>query len=144
MTQAFEEMRGGPLANRHGEDEADGLKLILLRASDEGTHQSPEFQQEISTVKSDFTARGVKADARWLTQDAVDAWCGYTGAFVVAAPFVIPAITKIIVAYLKRRTGRNVQIEFGGVRMKLKEPTEEEVDRVLTLVEKKAKKKKNS
>jgi hypothetical protein len=36
---------------------------------------------------------------------------------------------------MKRRTGRKVQIEFDGLKMKVEEATEEEVDRILKLIE---------
>jgi hypothetical protein len=36
---------------------------------------------------------------------------------------------------MKRRTGRKVQVEFDGLKMKIEEPTADEADRVLTLIE---------
>jgi hypothetical protein len=41
----------------------------------------------------------------------------------------------VIIAYMKRRTGRKVQVECDGLKLKIDEATDEEVDRILTLVE---------
>jgi hypothetical protein len=45
----------------------------------------------------------------------------------------------VLVAYIKRRAGRKVLVEFDGMKIKLEEPTTEEADRVLKLVEEKYK-----
>lgn len=130
--QAFEELRSIPREDRLGYDH---LKLTLLRASEDESHQSPSFQREISEFDFALKADGVKCEARWLTQDAIDAWCGYVGVFVIALPTIIPAVKTVILAYMKRRTGRKVQIEFDGLRAKIEKPTAEEIDSALKLVE---------
>lgn len=135
---AFEEMRGSPRMD----DIGDGLKVTLLRAPDDEAHSSPGFQQEIRELDSAFKANGIEANARWLTQDSEDAWCGFVGVFVITAPIIVPAIRAVLVAYMKRRTGRKVLVELDGMKIKIEEPTTEEADRVLKLVEQKKKKKK--
>lgn len=133
LQQASQEFLGGRRENG-GED----IKLILLRAPDDESHQSPSFQQEIRDFDSALKANGVESSARWLTQDSVHAWCGYVG--VITIPVVIiRAITPVIVAYMKRRTGRKVQIECDGLKLKVEEPTAEETDRLLKLVEQRQK-----
>jgi catalase (peroxidase I) len=88
FTRGFEEMRG----SRRVDDTGDSLKVTLLRAPDDEAHSSPGFQQEIRELGSSLKASGVKADARWLTQDSEDAWCGYVGVFVIALPIIVPAV----------------------------------------------------
>jgi hypothetical protein len=129
--QAFEEFRGS--SREDGSD--DGMKLTLLRANDDESHQSASFQKEISEINSALKASGVESSARWLTQDSEHGWCGYVGVLVIALPTIMPALKAVIIAYMKRRTGRKVQIEFDGLKMKVEEPTAEEADRILTLIE---------
>jgi hypothetical protein len=129
--QAFEEFRGE--SREDGLDES--VKLTLLRAPEDESHQSPSFQKEISEINSALKANGVESNARWLTQDSEHGWCGYVGVLVIAFPTIIPALKAVIIAYMKRRTGRKVQIEFDGLKLKVEEPTAEEADRVLKLIE---------
>jgi len=129
---AFEEFRSVRRQDGLGRDH---LKLTLLRAPGDESHQSPSFQKEISGLDFALKAGGVKCSARWLTQDAVDAWCGYVGVLVIALPTIIPAVKAAILAYMKRRTGRKVQIEFDSLKVKIEEPTLGEADRVLKLIE---------
>ena len=110
----------------------DGVKLTLLRAPDDEL-QSPDFQQEIRDFKAALDAAGVESESWWITQDSVGGWCGYVGVFVLGA--VVPAVKSIIIAYLKRKTGRSMRVEFDGTTVKFDEPTEQEADRVLKLVE---------
>jgi predicted ThiF/HesA family dinucleotide-utilizing enzyme len=112
----------------------DRVKLTLLRAPDDVSHQDPSFQEEIKEFAAALKDVGAEPEARWLTQDAIDAWCGYVGVIVIAGS-AIKAAQPAIVAYLKRRSGRSVQAEVGGVKIKIAEPTTEEADRVLSIVE---------
>jgi hypothetical protein len=112
----------------------DRVKLTLLRAPDDVSHQDPSFQEEIKALDAALKEVGAEPEARWLTQDSVGGWCGYVGVIVVAGS-AIKAAQPAIVAYLKRRSGRSVQAEVGGVKIKIAEPTPEETDRVLTIVE---------
>jgi hypothetical protein len=129
--QAFEEFRGG----RREDGWNEHVKLTLLRAPEDESHQSSSFQKEILEFDSALKASGVNSSARWLTQDSEHGWCGYVGVLVVALPTIIPAVKAVIIAYMKRRTGRKVQIEFDDLKVKVEEPTAEEADRVLKIIE---------
>lgn len=131
LGEAWDEMKGIP-----SNDGLEGrIKLTLLRASDDESHQSAAFQQEIRELETALKTSGVEASARWITQDSAHGWCGYVGVLAIAIPTVVPAVRAVIVAYMKRRTGRKVQVEFDGVKMKIEEPTADEADRVLKLIE---------
>ncbi len=110
------------------------VKLVLLRAPDDENHAHPSFQDEIVAFRDALRGAGVDADARWITQDAVGGWCGYIGT-ILAAAAVIKAARPMIVAYMKRRPGRKVHVECDGLKIKIEEPSDEEVTRVLNLVE---------
>lgn len=113
----------------------DRVKLTLLRAPDDVSHQHDDFQAEIKEINSALKDTGVDAEALWLTQDSVEAWCGYAGAILIGAGSILRAASPIIVAYMKRRSGRKVQIECDGFKLKIEEATTEEVNRALTLIE---------
>ena len=115
----------------------DRVKLTLLRAPGDESHQHPSFQAEIKEFDTALKDGGVESEALWLTQDSVGGWCGYMGA-IVAAGAAIKAARPVIIAYMKRRTGRKVQVECDGLKLKIDEATEEEVDRILTLVERRS------
>ena len=131
MDQAREGVPGWP----HEDWLGDRVKLTLLRAPDDELHQHPTLQAEIKEFDSALKDGGVESEALWLTQDFVGGWCGYVGVIIVAAGATIKAARPIIIAYIKLRTGRKVQVECDGLKLKIDEATDEEVDRILTLVE---------
>jgi hypothetical protein len=130
MGQAREDVPGWP----HDDWLGDRVKLTLLRAPDDESHQHPSFQAEIKEFDTALKDGGFESEALWLTQDSAGGWCGYVGA-ILAAGATIKAVPPVIIAYMKRRTGRKVQVEFDGLKMKIEEPTADEADRVLTLIE---------
>jgi hypothetical protein len=132
LSQAWDEVHG-----LSRDQFPDGFKLILLRAPNDESHQDPAFQEEIREMEAALRASGVDANARWLTQDSADAWCGYVGVLIITLPIIIKAMNPVIVAYMKRKTGRKVQIECDGFKIKIEEPSLEEADRVLRLIEQK-------
>jgi uncharacterized protein YoaH (UPF0181 family) len=114
----------------------DGALIItLLQAPNEEGLTSPSFQEEIREIQSDLRNGGADAEADWITQDAVDAWCGYLGVIKVVVPTVVSAISAVLIAYMKLRAGRKVQVELDGKRLMINEATPEEVGRVLRLLE---------
>jgi hypothetical protein len=123
-----------PTWQNHNLLDDDHVKLTLLRAPDDVSHQNPSFQAEIKEFDDALKEAGVEPEARWLTQDSVGGWCGYVGV-IVATGGLIKAAQPSIVAYIKRRSGRAVQVEFDGTKIKIAEPTAEEANRVLTMVE---------
>ena len=131
MVQARADVPGWP----HEDWLGDRVKLTLLRAPDDESHQHPSFQAEIKEFDTALKGSGGESDALWLTQDSVGGWCGYVGA-IVATGATIRAARPVIIAYMKRRTGRKIQVQYDGLKLKIDEPTESEVDRVLMLVEK--------
>jgi hypothetical protein len=141
ITEAMGQARAESPAWQNHDLFADRVKLTLLRAPDDVSHQEPSFQAEIKEFHDGLKDAGVESDARWLTQDSVGGWCGYVGV-IVAAAGAIKAAQPSIVAYIKRRSGRAVQVEFDGTKIKIAEPTAEEADRVLTMVEERFKAKK--
>jgi hypothetical protein len=130
MGQAREDVPGWP----HEDWLGDRVKLTLLRAPDDESHQHPSFQAEIKEFDAALKDGGAESEALWLTQDSVGGWCGYVGA-IVATGATIRAVGPIIIAYMKRRPGRKVQVQCDGLKLKIDEPTEAEVDRILTIAE---------
>jgi len=96
MGQAREDVPGWP----HEDWLGDRVKLTLLRAPDDESHQHPSFQAEIKEFDAALKDGGVESEALWLTQDSVGGWCG-----------------------------------CDGLQLKIDEPTEAEVDRILTIAE---------
>jgi len=141
LTEAMGQARAESSVWQNRDLFADRVKLTLLRAPDDVSHQDPSFQTEIKEFHDAIKEAGVESDARWLTQDSVGGWCGYVGV-IVAGASAIKAAQPSIVAYIKRRSGRAVQVEFDGTKIKIAEPTAEEADRVLTMVEERSKAKK--
>jgi hypothetical protein len=134
MSQAWEEATGRPY--KLGEE--DHVRLVLLRAVSDEDVSSPSFQKEIADFASSLGAGGVTSSANWITQDSVGGWCGYTGvisAVAVTTAAVVRALSPALVAYLKGRAGRKVQIEFRGAKLKIDGVSPEEIDRALKLFE---------
>ena len=99
---------------------------------------SPSFQKEIADFTSSLEAGGVTSRANWITQDSAGGWCGYTGvitASAAATAIVVRALSPALVAYLKGRAGRKVQIEYRGGKLKIDRASPEEIDRALKLFE---------
>jgi hypothetical protein len=124
---------GGVTGRRRYDESDDRVRLTLLRAPDE-SHQDESFQAEIQEFDAALKDSGVQSDALWLTQDSAVGWCGYVGV-IVAAGATIKAVRPVIIAFIKRRRGRKVQVECDGLKLKIDEPTEEEVERILKLIE---------
>lgn len=134
MSQAWEEATGRPY--KRGEE--DHVRLVLLRAVGDEEISSPSFQKEIADFTSSLEAGGVRSSANWITRDSAGGWCGYTGvisAVAVATAVVVRALSPALVAYLKGRAGRKVQIEYRGAKLKIEGASPEEIDRVLKLFE---------
>jgi hypothetical protein len=134
MSQAWEEATGRPY--KLGEE--DHVRLVLLRAVGDEDVSSPSFQKEIAGFASSLEAGGVTSRANWITQDSAGGWCGYTGvisAVAVTTAVIIRALSPALVAYLKGRAGRKVQIEFRGTKLKIDGVSPEEIDRALKLFE---------
>jgi hypothetical protein len=134
MSQAWDEATGRPY--KSGEE--DHVRLVLLRAADDEAISNPSFQKEIVDFASGLKADGVTSSANWITQDSAGGWCGYTGVISAAAAataIVIRALSPVLVAYLKGRAGRKVQIEYRGAKLKIDGANQEEVDRALKVFE---------
>jgi hypothetical protein len=103
----------------------------LERGPNDAEPFTKEYQVELDEALSPLVRdTGVEAEAPALAVDAVDAVGGYTGELIIAlASIASPLITHVLVAWLQRKPGRKVRVEFhpSGKVKTVEAQTEEQV-----------------
>ena len=108
------------------------LFLALLPAEDDLPETNKAYKKETWAISRSLDALGITPvgitigpGSYWIGQ-----WTGPITMFTLAlAPVVLPAVTKIIVTWLKARSGRKVRAQIGDIKVEAQ--TEEEVEKLL-------------
>lgn len=107
------------------------IAIWLERGPNDAEAFTEEYQAELSEVLSPLLRdKGIEVEAPALAVDAIDAVGGYTGELIVAlASIASPLITHVLVAWLQRKPGRKVRVEFhpSGKVKTVEAQTEEQV-----------------
>jgi hypothetical protein len=115
--------------------QAGQVAIWLDRSPDAETftrnHQA-ELREVLGPLLRD---KDLKAVAPFMALDAADAVSGYTGELVVAlASIASPLVTHVLVAWLQRKPGRKLRVEFHPSR-KVKTVEAQTEKQVLSIVE---------
>jgi hypothetical protein len=118
------------------------LFLALIPAEDDPPEKSREYRNEISAVsraldedelrggKDELGRYGYGSVTVGPGSTIIGSWSDPVTMFTLAlAPVVVPAITKILVTWLKTRSGRKVRGQIGDIQIEAQ--TAEEVARLL-------------
>ena len=109
--------------------QAGKIAIWLERSPDDAETFTKDHQAELRGVLDPILRdKGLEVEAPFLTLDSVDAVGGYTGELIIALAS-IPAIAQVLVAWLQRKPGREVSVEFhpSGKVKTVKAKTEEQV-----------------
>lgn len=110
--------------------EPEGSQIVLVPGPDDAPERAPEYQDELREFGGSLRAEGVAFSQSAITFDSIEGGGYPVGAFALAlAPFVLPAITRIVVAWLRVHSGRKVRVKVGDTYVQAQ--TSEEVERLL-------------
>jgi hypothetical protein len=87
------------------------IAIWLERSPDDAETFTKEHQAELRGVVGAIREKGVELEAPFMAVDAVDAVSGYTGELIIAITS-IPAIAQVLVAWVKRKSGSKLRVEF--------------------------------
>jgi hypothetical protein len=109
--------------------QAGQVAIWLDRSPDDAETFTKDHQAELREVLNPILRdKRLEVDAPFLALDAADAVSGYTGQLIIALAS-IPAITKVLVAWIQRKPGRKIRVEFhpSGKVKTVEAQTEEQV-----------------
>jgi hypothetical protein len=109
--------------------QAGQVAIWLDPSPDDAKTFTKDHQAELYQVLGPLLRdKGLEVKARFVALDSADAVGGYTGEFVIALAF-IPAITQVLVAWIRRKPGRKVRVEFhpSGKVKTVEAQTEEQI-----------------
>ena len=106
------------------------VSIDLIRSPDDPATFSSEYQAELRLVLAALHDSGIEAISDTMALDAAESFGGQIGEIAIPiAKYGVPALSGIIVGWLKGRAGRKVKVEFfadGGLK-KIEAPTADEV-----------------
>lgn len=110
---------------------AEGKVAInLVQSPDDQPTVSSEYQTELQSFQAAFRDADIDAKSSGMALDSIESFGGQIEEFAIPiAKYGIPALSGIIVGWLKGRAGRKVRVEFfadGGPK-KIEAQTPEEV-----------------
>lgn len=120
------------------------VSIDLINSPDDAEIFSAEYQAELRILKDAFVEADIEAVSKTMALDSLESFGGQVGEFVVPiAKFGIPALSGIIIGWIKARSGRTAKIEFfgdGGPK-KIEASTPEEVISMIHAVKQEARRK---
>ena len=109
--------------------QAGQVAIWLDRNPDDAETFTKDHQAELHEVLGPLLRdKELKVEAPFMALDSADAVGGYTGQLIIALAS-IPAITKVLVAWIQRKPGRKIRVEFhpSGKVKTVEAQTEEQV-----------------
>jgi hypothetical protein len=116
------------------------IAIWLDRSPNDPETFTKDHQAELHEVLGPLLRdKELEVDAPFLALDSADAVSGYTGEVIIAITS-IPAIAQVLVAWVKRKPGRRVRVEFhpSGKVKSVEAQTEEEVLSIVKAVDQEA------
>jgi hypothetical protein len=111
--------------------QAGQVAVWLGRGPDDAKTFTKDHQAELYEVLGPVLRdKGLEVDAPVMTLDSADAVGGFTGEMIIALAYIArPLITHALVAWIKRKPGRKIRVEFhpGGKVKTVEAQTEEQV-----------------
>jgi hypothetical protein len=116
--------------------QAGQVAIWLDRSPDDAPTFTRDHQAELREVLGPLLRdKELEVHASFMAVDAADAVSGYTGELIVAlASIASPLVTHVLVAWLQRKPGRKLRIEFHPSG-KLKSVEAQTDKQVLSIVE---------
>jgi hypothetical protein len=118
------------------------IAIWLDRAPTDTEHFTKDLQIELYDLLSPVVRdKGLEAEAPFLAVDSVDAFSGYTGQLIIPlAAILSPVVTHVLVAWLQRKPGRKIRVEFhpSGKVKTVEARTEEQVLSILRALDQEA------
>jgi len=127
--EAFARWKAQAAEESEARRQAGQVAIWLERGPDDAETFTRGHQAELREVLGPILRdKGLEVDAPFMTLDSADAVSGYTGEVIIALAS-IPAITKVLVAWIQRKPGRKVRVEFhpNGKIKTVEAQTEEQV-----------------
>jgi hypothetical protein len=119
---------------------AGKITIWLDRSPDDAETFTKDHQAALREVLDPILRdKGLEVEAPFLTLDSADAVGGYTGELIIALAS-IPAIAQILVAWLQRKPGCKVRVEFhpSGKVKTVEAKTEEQVLSIVNALDQEA------
>jgi hypothetical protein len=123
--------------------QAGQVAIWLGRSPDDAKTFTKEHQAELYEMLGPLLPdKELEVDAPFMALDSADAVSGYTGELIVALAS-IPAIAKVLVAWIQRKPGRKIRVEFhpSGKVKTVEAQTEEQVLSIIKTVNQEARSK---
>ena len=121
---------------------ADGkVAVVLIPSQDDLETFSSDYQSELRSLQTAFRAAGIEAESTTYALDTAESFGGQIGEFAIPiAKYGFPALSGIIIGWLKGKAGRKVKVEFfaDGCTKKIEAQTAEEVILMLNAVQRDA------
>jgi hypothetical protein len=116
--------------------QAGRVAIWLDRSPDDANTFTRDHQTELQEVLGPLLRdKELEVDASFMALDAADAVSGYTGELIVAlASIASPLVTHVLVAWLQRKPGRKLRVEFHP-NGKVKTVEAQTQEQVLSIVE---------
>lgn len=130
------------LAREHAErNEANWsegrVSLVLVRSPDDPAAFSREYQTVLDTLSRELYAADINVRSRVMALDSIESAGGQVGEFVIPiVKYGVPALSALIVGWLKGRAGRKAEVEFfaDGRPKKIVAATSDEIVAMLEAV----------
>jgi hypothetical protein len=93
--------------------QAGQVAIWLDRSPDDAKTFTKDHQAELHQVLGPLLRdKGLEVKARTVALDSVEAVGGYTREFVIALASISPIVTHALVAWIQRKPGRKIRVEF--------------------------------
>lgn len=104
------------------------VEIELIRSPDDTRELGPEYQMELARFGETLRTSGADVSQHLISLNSVGAGDYLAGTFVLAlAGTVVPAVTKIVVAWIRVRAGRKVRVRIGDTYVEAKTAAEAEI-----------------
>jgi hypothetical protein len=120
--------------------QAGKIAIWLERSPDDAETFTKDHQAELREVLDPILRdKELEIEAPALAVDSVDVVGGYTGELIIAVAS-IPAIAQVLVAWVQRKPGRTVRVEFhpSGKVKTVEAKTEEQVLSIVNALDQEA------
>jgi hypothetical protein len=118
------------------------VAIWLGRSPDDAQTFTRDHQAELHELLGPLLRdKELKVDAPFMALDSADAVSGYTGEVIIALAYIArPLITHALVAWIRRKPGRKIRVEFhpGGKVKTVEAQTEEQVLSIAKALEQEA------
>ena len=89
------------------------VSLVLVRSPDDPAAFTREYQTILGALSRELYAADIDVRSRVMVLDSIESAGGQLGEFVIPiAKYGVPALSALVVGWLKGRAGRKAEVEF--------------------------------